>query len=245
MEVKIVIPSHKRPNNIQTLRLIPGASVCVPESQLDEYQKANPSTHFITHPDSVKGLTLKRQWIYENVGDVFMFDDDIMAITRLYVEPGEERNLTEYEIYELINRTAWCAKQAGAFLFGFNNRPNPTMYRAQQPIQLTGYITGCATGLLKGSKLWYNGSILCNEDYWISLLNAYYHRIIYRDNRFAVLQKDTFTSKGGLSEIRNIEAEKADFELLRKVFGDAVELKEDTKLAKRKHPYQKTMKLPF
>lgn len=245
MEVQIVIPSHKRAGNVITSKLLPFASVCVPESQVSEYYRADPNTHYIGHPDSVVGLTRKRQWIYETLGDVFMLDDDITACRRLYTEPGEPTDLNELEIAELIDRTAWSARKAGAYLFGFNNRPNPTMYNPLQPIQLTGYVTGCATGLLAGSKLWYNPDIKCNEDYWISLLNAYHHRVIWRDNRFAFIQKDTFTAKGGLAEFRNVEAEKADFELLKKCFGEAVELKVDTKLAKRKHPYQKTMRVPF
>jgi hypothetical protein len=245
MEVEIVIPSHKRPGNVITSKLLPSAVVCIPESQLSDYEKADPDIKYLTHPDSVVGLTMKRQWIYENVGNVFMLDDDITAMRRLYTEPGEPADLSQVEIHELIDRTAWSARQAGAFLFGFNNRPNPTMYKPMEPIQLTGYITGCATGLLSGSKLWYNARIRCNEDYWISLLNAYYHRIIWRDNRFAFIQKDTFVAKGGLAEFRNVDAEKEDFEILKAAFGDAVELKVDTKLAKRKHPYQKTMRIPL
>jgi hypothetical protein len=245
MEVQIVIPSHKRAGDVLTSKLVPEASICIPESQFIDYHKKMPWVKFITHPDSVVGLTRKRQWIYENVGNVFMLDDDITACRRLYTEPGEPTDLKPDEVHELIQQTAWNARKAGAFLFGFNNRPNPTMYNPMEPIQLSGYVTGCATGLLSGSRLWYNPAIQCNEDYWISLLNAYHHRTIWRDNRFAFIQKDTFTAKGGLAEFRNVEAEKADFELLKKCFGDAVELKVDTKLAKRKHPYQKTMRLSF
>jgi hypothetical protein len=259
MEVKIVIPSHKRAGLISTRQIVgSSAIVCIPESQHLDYAQIQPCTEYLLHPDSVVGLTRTRQWIYEQLGDVFMLDDDITACRRLYTEPGEPTDLKPDEVFELIQQTAWNARKAGAFLFGFNNRPNPTMYNPMQPIQMSGYVTGCATGLLGGhplgcnandltphSKLWYNPAIQCNEDYWISLLNAYHNRIIWRDNRFAFIQKDTFTAKGGLAEFRNVEAEKADFELLKKCFGDAVELKVDTKLAKRKHPYQKTMRLPF
>lgn len=244
MEVKIVIPSHKRAGKVTTDKIVANATVCVPDSQMPDYYEAGHE--FVhSHSDSIIGLTRKRQWIYERFENVFMLDDDIIAVRRLYTEPGEPTDLTADEAEDLIQRTAWSARKAGAFLFGFNNRPNPTMYNPMQPIQMSGYITGCATGLLAGSKLWYNPDIKCNEDYWISLLNAYHHRVIWRDNRFAFIQKDTFTAKGGLAEFRNVEAEKADFELLKKCFGDAVELKVDTKLAKRKHPYQKTMRVPF
>jgi hypothetical protein len=42
-----------------------------------------------------------------------------------------------------------------------------------------------------------------------------------------------------------MEAEAADYELLRRCFGEATQKKKDSKLAKRKHEFQKTLKLPF
>jgi hypothetical protein len=41
-----------------------------------------------------------------------------------------------------------------------------------------------------------------------------------------------------------MEAEAADFALLKRCFGEAIQEK-NSKLAKRKHQFQKTLKLPF
>lgn len=144
---------------------------------------------------------------------------------------------------EIVLATAQAAHDAGAYLFGFSTSPTPVSFNSLNPIQLSGYATGCAHGILSGSKLWYNPEIICNEDYWISLLNAYYHRLIWKDTRFYWSQKDTFVNRGGLAEFRNIDAEEKDFLLLRKVFGDVVELRKNPKNAK--HPFQKTLRLPF
>lgn len=244
MDIKIVIPSHKRADRILTTEVVP-AIVCVPDSQYDQYRRHNPEAEIVCHPDSVIGLAAKRNWMYKHFGNIFMVDDDIVSFRKLFTEPGEKMELSPGKAQAIINETAYAAKHAGAFLFGFNSNPNPTMYKALRPIVLTGYVTGCATGILAGSKLWYNPEIICNEDYWISCLNAYYHRLIWKDMRFTFIQKDTFVSQGGLAEFRNIEAEKKDFELLQRCFGEVVSLKKDTKLAKRKHPYQKTLKLPY
>lgn len=245
MEVKVVIPSHKRSDRVLTTQVVPNAIVCVPESQADLYRAANPDTELVLHPDYVIGLAPKRQWIYEHFGNVLMLDDDITDFRKVYIAAGQSGKVDTATTWALIQECAYCAKAAGSFLFGFNFKPNPTTFKPFSPIRRTGYVTGCAIGLLAGSKLWFNSEIVCNEDYWISLLNAYHHRTIWRDNRFVFIQKDTFASPGGMAEFRNIEVEEEDFKKLKKWFGNSVELKKATKLAGLKHPFQKSLNLPF
>lgn len=243
--VKIIIPSHKRAERVLTTSVVADAAICVPESQKEEYERHNPDNGIIVHPDNVIGLTAKRQWIYEQLGDVFMLDDDIVEMKRLYTT-SNYRVKNKQEVRDIIYACADAARQAGAYLFGFNKNPSPIAYSSHKPISMTGYITGCATGLLSGSKLFYDTAIKCNEDYWISCLNAHFHRYIWRDNRFTFVQKNTFVSSGGLAEFRNLKAEEEDFAYLQKMFGkEVIQLKKDSKLRKQAHQFEKTMKLPF
>jgi hypothetical protein len=238
--LKIVIPSHKRANRVITKYAVSNCIICVEESQAAEYKEHNPTSEIVTHPDNVLGLAMKRDWIYRHFGNVFMLDDDIKSMKRLYAGPGEQSVIEPQTALSIIENTANSAKQAGAYLFGFSNSMNPMQYNSFAPIQLKGYVNGCATGLLKGSKLFYIPEIKANEDFWISLLNAYHHRICYRDLRFSFEQQETFTNRGGLSEFRNLSAEENDFEILKKHFGNAVELRKG-----KKHQFQKKMNLPF
>ncbi|TDB64403.1 GREB1-related protein [Arundinibacter roseus] len=244
-EVKIIIPSHKRATRVRTTSAVYGAALCVEESQADLYRKCNPGIEIITHPDNVIGLTRKRDWMIRNIGDVFMLDDDIEHLSRIYTEPGEETVVDPEVAHDIIQMTAHAAWQAGAYLFGFSSSPTPISFNSLNPVQLSGYVTGCAHGVLTGSKLWYNGDIHCNEDYWISLLNAHHHRLIWKDTRFYWAQKDTFVNRGGLAEFRNVENEEKDFLLLRKVFGDVVELRKSNGKSKLAHAFQKSLRLPF
>jgi hypothetical protein len=250
MELKIVIPSHKRAGKVLTKSVVPSAIICVEKSQEQEYKMKNPDQEIVTHPDSVIGLLAKRNWIYRKFGSVFMLDDDIAEFRRLYI-PQEESNakanrVDEKTTLEIIRETAYCAKDAGAYMFGFNTVFNPMLYKAQNPIELTGFVNGCAMGVLEGSNLYWNENIRCNCDYWISLLNAFHHRLIFKDVRFSFVQKDTFTGAGGQAEFRNIEQEQADFQILQRYFGrETVVLKKDSKISKLKHQFQKSMKLPF
>ncbi|MBB3842211.1 hypothetical protein FHS57_006242 [Runella defluvii] len=243
MEVKVVIPSHKRWDRVLTTSAVDNAILCVAESQKALYEKCNKSIEIVTHPDNIIGLARKRDWITKHFKNVMMLDDDITHLTRIYTEKGEPTIVEPEEAYDIVQMTANAAQQAGAYLFGFSSSPTPISFNSLNPIQLSGYVTGCAHGVLDGSKLWYNPDIICNEDYWISLLNAYYHRLIWKDTRFYWAQKDTFVNRGGLAEFRNLDAEEKDFHLLKRVFGDVVELRRNPKNAK--HPFQKTLKLPF
>jgi hypothetical protein len=245
MEIKIVIPSHKRSDRLLTSKVVQ-AIVCVPESQLSQYRAANRDAEIVTHPDTVIGLAAKRNWICKHFGSVMMLDDDITAFRRLYTPPGVEADVGPERAAKIIQEAAYCAEQAGAYLFGFSHICNPIVYSGLKPIQLSGFITGCATGVLAGSKLWFNPEIKACEDYWVSCLNAYHHRIIWKDMRYSFVQKDTFVSPGGQAEFRNMDSEKKDYDCLVRCFGsDVVQLKTDTRLAKRKHEYQKTLKFPF
>lgn len=101
-------------------------------------------------------------------------------------------------------------------------------------------------GFNAGHKLFYPREIRFCGDYWISCLNAYYHRMIWRDNRFTFRAIDTFTGKGGQAEFRNMNREEEDYNWLIKMFGsEVIQKKKDTHLAKLRHQFQKTLKLPF
>ncbi|OIN61178.1 GREB1-related protein [Arsenicibacter rosenii] len=247
MEVcKIVIPSHKRHTRVTTTSVVDGCIICVAESQEKAYRMCNPIDEIATHPDSVVGLARKRDWIINHFGSVFMLDDDIDSFRRLYTEKGESADVDAKDAYEIIQVTADAARQAGAYLFGFSSSPAPVSYNSLNPVQLSGYVTGCAHGVLKGSRLWYSPEIRCNEDYWISCLNAYEHRLIWKDTRFYFDQRDTFVNAGGLAEFRNFGAEEQDFNYLQKIFGsDVVTLKKAGGKSQLKHPFQKTISLPF
>lgn len=70
-EIAIVIPSHKRADRITTHKLLPNNGnvyVCIPESQEKDYREKHPDMNILTHPDSIIGISPKRQWIYDKFG---------------------------------------------------------------------------------------------------------------------------------------------------------------------------------
>lgn len=247
MEVKIVIPSHKRAEKVRTVAIVPGAIICVPKAQEESYKRHNPDSEILAHPDDVIGLAVKRNWIYQKFGDVLMLDDDLTRFSRLYLEPNSLRTsrVTPQDTLAIIQQTAYMAKQIGAFVFGFSSVADARNFKPQRPFRLTGYCNGSSFGLLRGSKVFFHKEAVAVEDYFGSLINAYYHRYAFFDLRFGFVQERTFKNLGGQAEFRNKESEEKDSKFLRRMFGNAVEQRPPVKRGRPSHEFQRVIKLPF
>lgn len=247
IKIKVIIPSHKRAERVKTLDQVSNAAVCVPESQFDQYKAHNPDAEIIAHPDDIKGLAPKRQWIYEQFGNVFMLDDDITGVKRHYAAPGEPSDVDPDTAYEIIQHAGNMAHMLDIYLFGFNKNPMPLAYDEFKPIRLSGHITGCAFGMLKGSKhLKFNPDLVAVEDFYVSGLNAFYHRKCYLDTRFNFTQEKTFINTGGLSDFRTEESERSDTLALKKLFGNTITVKKEKMGSqKNKNKYGRSFKTPF
>lgn len=246
-DAAIIIPSAGRASAVLTR--ITGATLYVPESEADQYRANNPGHAIETHADNAhKNLAAKRQDIYQRWGSVFMADDDIAFVSRLYL-PGNNRetHLTPDEIHELIQVTAHAAAAAGCYLYGFNATPNAKHYYPHKPIELTAYINACAFGLHPSKKLYFTERTTAAESHWINLLNAYMHRKAWVDMRFHFAQApgSTFYRPGGQTAHRTMETEKADTLFLRRMFGQAVRGKRARGDAAKAHPYQRSINNPL
>jgi hypothetical protein len=109
-----------------THKLLPNADVCVPKSQVEDYLRVVSRDRLLVHPDEVKGLTPKLNWIlgvwaacahrtFEADALVFV-DDDIASVQRCFVEPGEEGTIRDPHLIEtIITNTAVLARDVGAY----------------------------------------------------------------------------------------------------------------------------------
>jgi hypothetical protein len=221
--VKIVSPSNKRAASVMSTRLAEDVALCVPANQEGEYREHNPNDEIVPVPMEVKGLVRTRQWILERFGSIFTIDDDV-ATVRDMLAPLDVKPiyLKPREVTELIYSRAQMAADLGVYLFGFSNVPRPIFVKPMHPFRFTGFMPGHSLGILSGSKLFYHPESGLKDDYWISLLNAYHHRIFLKDMRYWFGQKDTFKNEGGVSGERNMASEARYTEFLRRHFGSEV-----------------------
>jgi len=244
-DIPIIIPSSMRAGAILTQ--VSGAALLVAENEADTYQAQHPGFTIHTHPN-LPSLASIRQHAYSRWGSLFMLDDDINRVCRLSTE-GNNRtnNLTPDEAHELIQATAYNAKQAQCHLYGFSNHPNPKHYYPHKPISLTSYINASAIGLHPSSHLYFSAHTTAAESHWINLLNAAIHRKSWTDLRYCFAQapNSTFYRPGGQTQRRTSASEKADTLFLRRMFGQAVQIKQNRGDAAQAHPYQRTIVNPL
>jgi len=224
--------------------------ICVPASQADEYRAV--TNRLIVHPDNVKGLTPKLNWIFEHVDaeTLVLLDDDLECLVRCFAGKGEQATIREPElVHAIIEHTAQLAEDAGIFMFGWEASNGAIRFHSGlRPFMLTGYINGCAMGFRRGHGLRFDPRIVAKNDFDISAMNAWKHRRCLKNTRYVFQQKGTFVGAGGQSEHRNSETESQDLQLLRKKWGTDT-FRRGGHTSSRKRDYagieKITMHLPF
>jgi hypothetical protein len=224
MSVTIVCPTHGRAGNVKSFGVFgPSLPLVVMEGEQAElYRDAYPNAELIVHP-KMTGVNPKRQWIYEQFGDCFMIDDDVDSLLDHGALPGEPMKIRDPErARDIVQRACDTAEDLGCYLFGFQQQPNPSLYKPQDPFRLRGLITGAALGIRAGSKLWFPGKLHGSGDLWISALNAFHHRFLFIDNRYCFPNVNTFQNVGGLAGVRTMATLERNFDELQVAFGDAI-----------------------
>jgi hypothetical protein len=239
MALTVVIPSAGRPDRVKAVKAIKADLLCVPASEAKAYESRRYGVEVVSHPDTVRGLAAKRQWIADRYGDVIMVDDDVRAFVRLWL-PTYRRDyrLTAIEARDAAEATYETATELG----------DTRLFRPQKPFLLTGYVNGCCFGLRAGSKLKFRTDVVAVEDMALSGMNAYHHRYLFVDQRFGPRQEKTFANPGGQALHRTAETERRDTETLRRLFGAAVvEKRVNPKVGKTHHRTvaQRSLRIPF
>nr|DAV53547.1 MAG TPA: hypothetical protein [Caudoviricetes sp.] len=246
--VKCVIPSYKRAENVSTLNVVEHCALVVRENEEKAYRKHNPDVEIIVIPDGEikNGIADTREWIMRHVnrGNVFMLDDDISSFRKAMLPPSYSKmamredidmttTLSPTAVYDIIQVDAQLCKELGLYLFGFSPLHNIRDSAPQRPYKLNAIFSGGAFGVLRGEpgckiSLPYHepGVALC-EDYYIALINAYYHRCSLIDFRYNE-HSTTYRNTGGLSQYRTDDGEKQAFMYLRKKFGKAIARKKSS-----------------
>lgn len=246
MSCRIVIPSHLRHDRVLSKDLLIDPIIVVEKSQEAIYKDYNPDVEIVTHPDDVKGLIPKRNWMYRKFGDMFMVDDDVYIFRKLYIKEGDSQRIkAKSEITQKIYQLHELAKLTGINLFGFTKNPQPVQFNQFRPFSLQNMVTGCAYGVIKSKNIWWNEDLQLKEDFWISGYIKHKERAILIDNRYNFTQKDTFVNAGGLAHIRNNDTELTNMMRIKKFFGDAVRLRKENHAAKKRKKHNITMTFPF
>jgi hypothetical protein len=205
--------------------------------------EANNDCEIITHPDSVVGLSPKRQWIVDNIGDCFQVDDDLVSVKSMVTG----RNIPSDEIHSHIEDLYFMALDANIKLFGFNRIANPVVYSGLEPYKCTGFVSGGGIGLIKDENLWFPEDMNVIEDYWYSALNAHYNRKCLINQMISFSFRDSKGQSGGCADYRTVQKEKDGYITLRKAFGEAIVPKGNgnPRVKQKNDQWEKSLRVPF
>ena len=200
------------------LSLLPTATICVDESERDQYAKAIAGTgaKLALHPP-LKNIAHIRNWILDNIeGDVCMIDDDLSGVNCLVGR--KVRRITESDAIDRIIRNAWnVARDLELAVFCWQRNPNPMYLNTGDPLGLVIPSAG-AFGII-GRTVRFDARLERGEDIDLTMQSLLNERITLCDRRFYFDFGAVFTGKGGNQGIRTGATNEACTALLRKKWG--------------------------
>jgi len=245
-DLKIVCPSKGRHNKVMTKDLVDDLVLLVPNGEGEIYRLFNPQNEVIETPKDLRGITATKQWMLDNFDDWFSIDDDVHKVRKMYQENEEDAYVTDpLFVRDIILRCYNMAKEMKAYMFGFTKERNPLMYVSQNPFRFKGYMNSSHFGVISGNRLYYNLDMNEGEDHWLSCLNAYTHRYFLMDTRYAFFTKDNFMARGGCNDYRTEESMKKNTILLRRVFGEVVQIKRPVNHRKNVNYGERSISIPL
>jgi hypothetical protein len=204
LSLRLLILSRSRARTMTSHRLFPGATLLVPESELVEY--AAIPLEKVTVPDAVMGISSLRNWVLKHFREdaIVMLDDDISACVCMV--SLRCRKLSVEETLQMLTNTAWCARGAGARLFGWHQRSDPRLLQRNDPFGVNHWVGG-AVGVVRdaqgGVPVW-DELLRCKCDIDATLQELMNNRLVWNEARFCFVQERD-KNLGGNSLFRSAE----------------------------------------
>jgi|26BtaG_2_1085354.scaffolds.fasta_scaffold17476_2 hypothetical protein len=190
--MKVVIISRKRPAIAckTSLRLFPDALVSISEEDVEDYANAGvKESQMLVHPNEMKGVTKKRNWVLRNIEDetCVTVDDDLKGLICFTGKFGRHIKDPE-DINQILLNSETIAKGIRTPMFSFSNvGTDIRKYIPHKPFHVVGYPTG-VHGMI-GRNLWYDEKLTSHEDVDMGLQVVRKYRIIWIDLRFSFFQQ--------------------------------------------------------
>ena len=142
-------------------------------------------------PDSVCGISAVRNWTLRRFPEeaVVMLDDDISACVCMV--SLRCRRLSPEETLAMVGNTAWCARGAGARLFGWHQRSDPRLLQRNDPFGVNHWVGG-AVGVVRGpdgSVPRWDELLKCKCDIDATLQELLDNRLVWNEARFCFVQE--------------------------------------------------------
>lgn len=222
----VAIPSYKRADRVETIKLFPKAVIFCNYGELEEYKKFNPKNKIVECDESVDNVVKKRNfilnWARENkVKNLLQMDDDFFKFVSLI--GGQHKEIEDVGILEeVIERMFIMARDAGTRVFSFQQTADVRRYNPNEPFSLFCALKMGTYGMVLDDGYLYDNRFSLKQDMDLSLDTLLKYRFFIVDNRYSFVYKPTMGNVGGCGEYRTTELEKKMIELLERKWGKSV-----------------------
>lgn len=243
MNIGYFSPSYKRPQKSITQIKYPFVKLIVKESEANDYIKNG--NEIIICPNEAQGNIAKiRNYIidkYLNDFDaIVIIDDDCKGLG--YWQKQKYKIFESDELQEFFESMYILTKEFNYKLFGFNCVIDKGAYREHTPFSTNKFIGAPCGMILKGNECRYDEDIPLKEDYDFTLQNLKKYKGALRAN-FASYDVKQAEQKGGCANMRNLQEEEKQFNLLQKKWGTKI-IQKDNK-SKRKFDFNPIIRTPL
>jgi hypothetical protein len=195
---RIVVPSRKRPHNMETIRwLLPSATIVIDERERADYAPFVPAEQLVLHPP-FDGLPRVINWCMEHFQEesLVFSDDDLQGVQ---CNVGHKRYIVDAEeILAVIENTMQCCADLRLTCFCWSRTPNTTIIRPDSrpivPTQLAGSVWGCMGA---ARKRHYDEQLTAHAAVDWTLRTLLQDRCIYTDVRYYFDVGRIFSGAGG------------------------------------------------
>jgi hypothetical protein len=226
----VACPSYKRPGGVETLKYLPETYVYVANSEAIAYKKANPKANIVPVMDKYQGnlCRIRNHILDQNRGAIVcLIDDDLQWIG--YFEGGSRHVLeSPKRVASFLWKYSVMAVDMGVSLWGINVNTDLQCYREYTPFSTISYIGGPFM-VHVNTQLRFDESLPLKEDYDFSLQALNQDRKVLRVNKYHYATRQAGSSgaafkgqAGGCAAYRSLDAEKAQFLLLQKKWGEEI-----------------------
>lgn len=223
LKILTAVPTYRRADDVPTLVLFPYGTLFVAKSEIEGYKKNYPDAKVVEHPDTIKGLTPKLNFILQYAIDnkydgVVKVDDDFNDCVAL--TPHRYR-MTVDETQELLESLFVMCMDANTNLFTFIQTADVRRYEGHRPFRLFSSVRiGIYGVLLKGLETqWFDERFRLKQDMDYAFQTMYKYKKMIVDTRYSFTYKKTMESTGGCSVYRNSESEQESINMLKRKWG--------------------------
>lgn len=222
-KILVAIPTYRRYDSVPSLKLFPYGVLFVSESEESKYREHYPDAEIVTHPDTIKGLTPKLNFILRYAIDkgydgVVKVDDDFKQ--GVCLTPFRSV-IDNDEIYQVLESLMVMCHDSGTNLFTFNQTADIRRYEQHYPIKLFSSVRiGIYGVLLKDREpQWFDERFILKQDMDYAFQTVYKYRHMLVDYRYSFVYEKTFENVGGCSTYRNTKTEESSIDNLRRKWG--------------------------